>query len=94
VLRLVSSACMPSALPRQIRWSLFAGPSPSTAAFPVKKSGRLLQLFNVYSRYGLHARRVAMRPSTPKAPTASLPPLPLRLLPGGANQFPGGSCTR
>src|SRR3984893_7275115 len=29
-----------------------------------------------------------------KAPTASLPPLPLRLLPGGANQFPGGSCTR
>ena len=33
-----------------------------------------------------------MRPFTPKAPTASLPPLPLRLLPGGANQFPGGSC--
>jgi hypothetical protein len=62
-------------------------------------SGRLLQLLfrgllSVYSRYGLHARRVAMRPSTPKAPTVSLPPLPLRLLPGGANQFPGGSCTR
>src|SRR5262249_52946778 len=35
-----------------------------------------------------------MRPSTPKAPTGLLPPLPLRLLPGGANQFPGGSCTR
>jgi len=32
--------------------------------------------------------------STPKPPTASLPPLPLRLLPGGANQFPGGSCSR
>src|SRR5260370_1025605 len=31
-----------------------------------------------------------MRPSTPKAPTASLPSLRLRLLlPGGANQFPG-----
>jgi hypothetical protein len=34
------------------------------AAFPVKKSGRLLQLFfrgllSVHSRYGLHARRVA-----------------------------------
>jgi hypothetical protein len=27
------------------------------------------------------------------APTASLPLLPLRLLPGGANHFPGGSCT-
>jgi hypothetical protein len=35
-----------------------------------------------------------MRPFPSKAPTASLPPLPLRLLPGGANQFPGGSCTR
>jgi hypothetical protein len=26
--------------------------------------------------------------------TALLPPLPFRLLPCGANQFPGGSCTR
>ena len=34
------------------------------------------------------------RNSTSKAPSASLPPLPFRLLPGGANQFPGGSCTR
>ncbi len=34
------------------------------------------------------------RPSTPNAPTASLPPPPLRLLPSGANQFPGGTCTR
>ncbi len=78
---------------------MFARLSSSTAAFPVKKSGRLLQLFfrgllSVHSRYGLHARRVAKRPSTPKAPTASLPPLSLRLLPGGANQFPGGSFTR
>jgi hypothetical protein len=30
------------------------------------------------------------RPSTPEASAASLPPLLLRLLPGGANQFPGG----
>src|SRR2546427_10367168 len=55
---------MPSPLPRQVRWSLFARLSPSTAAFPVKKSGRLLQLFfrgllSIYSRYGLHARRVS-----------------------------------
>src|ERR1700731_2060878 len=40
------------------------------------------------------SRRVAARPPTPNAPTASVPPLPLRLLRGGANQFPGGSCTR
>jgi hypothetical protein len=43
-LHLVSYAYMPSPLPRQVRWSLFALPSPSSAAFPVKKSGRLLQL--------------------------------------------------
>src|SRR3984893_15754412 len=51
-------------------------------------------LLSVHSRYGLHARGVAKRPFPSKAPTALLPPLPLRLLPGGANQFPGGSCTR
>jgi hypothetical protein len=99
VLRLVSYAYMPSPLPRQVRWSLSAHPSPSSAAFPVIKPGRLLQLLfrgllSVHSRYGLHARGVAMRPFTPRAPTALLPPLPPRLLPGGANQFPGGSCTR
>ena len=33
------------------------------------------------------------RPFTPEASAASLPQLPLRLLPGGANQFPGGTCT-
>src|SRR6266852_4146318 len=86
---------MPSPLPRQVRWSLFARLSPSTAAFPVKQSGRLLQLFfrgllSVHSRYGLHARRVAMRPFPSKAPTASLPPLPFRLLPGLANQVLSG----
>src|SRR5271157_1052177 len=31
---------------------------------------------------------------TPKAPTASLPPPPFRLLLGGTNQFPSGNCTR
>src|SRR5580700_8123866 len=86
---------MPSPLPRQVQWSLIARPSPLSAAFPVKKSGRLLQSFfrgllSVHSRYGLHARRVAKRPSTSKAPTASLPPLPLRLLPGGATSSRAG----
>ena len=35
-----------------------------------------------------------MRPSTPKASAALLPPPLLRLLPGGANQFPGGFNSR
>jgi hypothetical protein len=46
------------------RWGPFAHPSPSSTAFPVIKSGRLLHLvfrglLSVHSRYGLHARRVA-----------------------------------
>src|SRR5258708_22839979 len=32
-------------------------------------------------------------PLPPEASTASLPPPLLRLLPGGTNQFPGGTCT-
>jgi hypothetical protein len=34
--------------------------------------------------------RSPSRPSAPEASAVSLPPLLLRLLPGGANQFPGG----
>jgi hypothetical protein len=34
------------------------------------------------ARFGLHHRQVAKRPSTPKTPTDSSPPLPLRLLTG------------
>jgi len=44
--------------------------------------------------YNLHARRAAKRPFTSKVPTALFPPLPLRLLPVGANQFPDGSSSR
>jgi hypothetical protein len=35
VASLVSSAYMPSPLPRQVQWSLFARPSPSSSVFPV-----------------------------------------------------------
>jgi len=41
-------------------------------------------LLSVYSRYGLRARQVAMRPSPPEASAASLPPPLLRLLLAGA----------
>src|SRR5882762_748267 len=85
---------MPSPLPRQVQWSKFARRSPLSAAFPVKKSGRLLQLFfrgllSVHSRYGLHARGVAKRPFTSKAPTASLPPLPASIATGWSEPVPG-----
>jgi hypothetical protein len=79
--------------------NLFAHSVPSAAAFPVRKAGRLLHrpfrgLLSVHSRYGLHAHRVAMRPFSPKASAASLPPPLLRLLPGGTNQLPGGTSPR
>jgi hypothetical protein len=45
-----------------------------------------------YCTFGLHDSPSRLkRPSTSEAPAASSPPPPLRLLPGGANQFPGGN---
>ena len=68
--------------------------SPATAAFPVSVAGRLPRypfrgLLGVHSRYGLPARGVAKRPFPSKAPTASLPPPPLRLLPAGTTRVAG-----
>src|SRR3954447_17053451 len=45
------------------------------------------------TRCGLPARGAALRPFASKAPAASLPPPPLRLLPAGATQLPGGDFT-
>src|SRR5260370_12300694 len=88
---------MPSPLPRQARWNGFAqycsivfglpqitvGSAPAlTVSWPAQRS-LTLQPADSPSRL--------MRPSTPEAPAALLPPPPLRLLPGGAIQFPGGS---
>ena len=93
-------ACMPSPLPRQVRWILFARTVSINVGLPQLHGG---------SAPALHVSRPAQRsltlrptclpsrpkrPSTPEAPTASFPPPPLRLLPGGANQFPGGTLAR
>ena len=64
MLRLVPIACMPSPIPRQVKWNLFARTIPSASAFPRLGAGRLLHcrfrgLLSVHSRYGLHARQVA-----------------------------------
>src|ERR1035441_5519925 len=88
---------MPSPLPRQVRWNRFAHDCSIVVGLPQ---------ITVGSAPALHFSRPAqrslalqpadspirlMRPSTPEASAALLPPPPLRLLPGGAIQFPGGS---
>src|ERR1039458_6629988 len=90
---------MPSPIPRQDRWNLvrsngsinFGLPSivgGSAPALPVSRPAqRLLTLRPANSPSRLQ------RPSTREASAVSFPPLLLRLLPGGANQFPGGICT-
>jgi hypothetical protein len=93
---LIGFACMPSPLLRQVRWNLSARTLPPSSAFPGFKAGRPLhQPFR-----GLLSVCSTLRPAspcnplTPKAPAASLPPPLLRLLPGGANRFPGWAPTR
>src|SRR6266568_4034095 len=88
VLRLLHYVCMPSPLPRQVRWNRFAQYCSIVIGLPH---------ITVGSAPALHFSRPAqrsltlqpadspsrlMRPSTPEAPTALLPPPPLRLLPG------------
>src|SRR5260370_21113382 len=85
---------MPSPLPRQARWNGFAqygsidfglpqitvGSAPAlSVSWPAQRS-LTLQPADSPSRL--------MRPSTPEAPAALLPPPPLRLLLGVAIQFP------
>src|SRR3954464_11634989 len=72
---------------------------PATSAFPGSRAGRLPHhcfrgLLGVHSRCGLSARGATLWPFASKAPAVSLPPPPLRLLPAGAIQLPGGDCTR
>jgi len=78
--------------------NLFARTVASTSAFPFRKEGRPLHclfrgLHGIYSITACMLAESPARPSTPEAPAASLPPQLLRLLPGGANQFPGGNFT-
>ena len=79
---------MPSPLPRRVRWVLRSS-RPASSAFLVSQASRrphhpFRGLLSVHSRYGLHARGVALRPFASKVPAASLPPRLLRLLLAGA----------
>src|SRR5271170_5791972 len=79
------------------RMEFFFSLVPFHSLRPSPKPGRVgscLSLFEACSAFthvtACLLAESPMRPSTPKASAASLPPLLLRLLPGGANQFPGG----
>ena len=48
----------------------------------------------IHLRCGLPVRGAAKRLFASKVPAISLPPSPLRLLPAGATELPGGTCTR
>jgi len=86
---------MPPSIPRQVRWKLFAHTPPPAAAFPEERAGRLLRyvfrgLLDVYSHCNLHAHRVAKTTLYTEGSSGFVTSAPLRLLPGGTNQFPVG----
>jgi hypothetical protein len=72
-----------------IDFSLPSFPGGSAPALPV--SGPAQRSLRIVTACML--AKSPKRPSTPEAPAALLPPPPLRLLPGGTNQFPGGTFT-
>src|ERR1700730_15483472 len=87
---------MPSPLPRQVRWNRFAQYCSIDCGLPqiTDRSAPALSVSWPTQR-SLTLRPTdspsrLTRPSAPEAPTALLSPPPLRLLPGGAIQFPGG----
>ena len=94
MLRLVPLTCMPSPLPRQVRWNLSARTVPPSSPFPGFKAGRPLHqpfrgLLSVYSRYGLHARRVALRPSYTEGSSSFLTSTAASVATGRSEPVPG-----
>src|ERR1700693_4627717 len=85
---------MPSPIPRQDRWDCSLISHRRRPSLDSRRVGSCITRFGACTAFTIvTASKLAKsptRPSTPEASAASLPPLLLRLLPGGANQFPGG----
>ena len=105
----VGSPCtdMPSSLPRwpagaDRSWDGLFQPfpcSPATAAFPVSVPGRLPHwsfrgLLDVHSRYGLPARRTAMRPVCLEGSDGFVASTAAPIATGWSDPVAGGDCTR
>ena len=95
---LVPFACMPSPLLRQVGGScsliifpLVGLPQVRGGSAPASWFSRLAQRLLTLRPARLQSR--LHDPFTSEASAALLPPPLLRLLPGGTNQFPGGTCT-
>src|SRR5271157_1610786 len=85
---------MPSPIPRQDRWDCSLISHRRRPSLDSRRVNSCIARFGACTAFTfVTAYKLAKspkRPSTPEASAASLPPLLLRLLPGGANQFPGG----
>src|SRR5919204_2867216 len=87
---------MPSPIPRQDRWvcSLVLS-HRRRLSLDSRRVSSCITRFGACTAFTLvtacKLAKSPKRPSTPEASAASLSPLLLRLLPGGANQFPGGT---
>ncbi|AXC12388.1 hypothetical protein ACPOL_3093 [Acidisarcina polymorpha] len=99
VLPSVPFAYMPSPLPRQVEGScslilfpLIGLPQVRGGSAPASWISRLAQRSLTLRPARLQSR--LYDPLPPEASAASLPLPLLRLLPGGTNQLPGGTCTR
>src|SRR5207302_9845515 len=96
---MVPIAYMPSPIPRQVGWNLFARTIPSSSAFPHFPAGRLLHcwfrgLLSVHSRYGLHARQVAYATLYTGGSDGFVAFTAAPIATGWSEQFPGGTFTR
>jgi hypothetical protein len=94
---MVPIAYMPSPIPRQVGWNLFARTIPFARPSPETGAGRLLHHYHyfrgplsVHSRYGLHARRVALATLCTRGFSSLVASTAALIATGGANQFPGG----
>src|SRR5258708_36077785 len=92
---MVPFACMPSPIPRQVGWNLFARTIPLASAFPRTGVGRLLHcrfrgLLSVHSRYGLHARPSRLATLCTKGLSSFVASPAALIANGGSEPVPGG----
>src|SRR5260370_40538005 len=86
---------MPSPIPRQDRWDCSLISHRRRPSLDSRRVGSCITRFGACTAFTIvtacKLAKSPMRPSTPEASAASLPPLLLRLLPGGARLIDAGA---